>query len=292
VSDALVANNPAGRLRDIFAVFHEMSGSKTHSEWWSEAAQFLTDGADGISARAEAATLFREIEIAVTALPLDDDPATLLAKRQLWAAPIFGIDMLDHVGHRLSRGSFVDPEALASLAHLHSILRREAPEYRVRNDADLVAQTLQSAMGSLSDVRTCLLSLDDTLPGVVRAQLVRSVNRAIADIRFVRFRGYARLHQDAVVADVALAAAAQSAEVQESAPLLERFSSITAQVKQVVADVEAIFIPGASGVAYGILTGDLIGATLMWVGARRALGPVAENSETLALPPGTGEQNK
>jgi len=294
VSDeGTIANTPAGRLRDILAVCHTTTGHYWPSAWWRVViAPLVTDGADGLSARADAASLFRDIELAVRALPPDDDPDVLLTKRALWAAPIFGIGHTDTNACPIYGRDFVDPEALVSLSHLHSILRREAPEYRARPDLKLIQRTLVEAHERLTAVQDDLLELGEALPSVTRARLFRGIERALDDIRFVQFRGYACLYQNLAILQIDATAASDLTGVRGSPGILERVNRVADRVKQTVAAVEAIFIPGSVGVSYGILTGDIVGAVALWVGARRALGPTDSNTEALALPPANEQSQK
>jgi hypothetical protein len=50
----IVANNPAGRLRDILKLFGEISGNQRPiGQWWGVIASEIGNGADDITFRAE-----------------------------------------------------------------------------------------------------------------------------------------------------------------------------------------------------------------------------------------------
>lgn len=219
-------------------------------------------------------------------MPEEDDPGLLLAKRDSWAAPIFGIGHTDNETAQVPASSLVDREGLASLAQLHSILRREAPDYAVRSDAELLDKTLSDVGADLEELHTEVAELGEAIPGVLRARLLRGIARARDDITYVRFRGYGRLYQDLVTAHANAQITVHRAVAAQPDQVAGRLTSVLERLKNAVVSVEQIFLPASMGVHYGVVTGDVAGAFELAIAARRALGPMSADTTPLALPPG------
>jgi hypothetical protein len=280
MAKGIVANNPAGRLRDVLNLFDALGGEHQLNHWWGRIAEQIGKDLDAISVRAEAGALLRELELAVQALPEEDNPQLLLGKRHMWARPIFGIGTTDE---NYKASDLADAEGLIALNNLHAILRREAPDYAMRSDAELLDSTLDDVREDLTKLVREVTELGEAIPGVLRARLLRGLGRALDDIAFVRFRGYGRLYENLVAAEAETRAVAGHPQIVEH---LDQINAVADQLKRAVVSVEQLFLPFAAGVTYGLITGDVLGAIGVTISGRRALGPGKSATSPLQLPPG------
>ncbi len=257
-----VPNEPAGRLRTVLDQIRRYGDTLTVSEWWRRIAPEVVSGGDPISARSEAASLFRDVEQAVYSLPLADDRDAALAAREQWARPIFALGLVDRENGRLNQHQLVPDSALNSLAMLSSVLRREAPEYSLKAESDTVKEVLGSIYNEVASIFAEVSSLPG-IPDAMRALLLRRLVRVMDDINFVRMRGFATLHDSLVEIQWEMATATVEPVVEAEPTLHDRLNNFLARLKTTVGMLEDIVTPTAIGVTWGITTGDVVGALVM-----------------------------
>lgn len=191
----MVADNPAGRLAEMFDAIRGIDEPMQVEHVWARA--FGYDAGDRAAAkryRLEAALLLNATELQATALQSDQAVAegvrASMTYSQEWAKTIFGWDVNPGTGNNYSGSSLVDTAALVSLHQLSHALHYAAPEAVPRvKDIDHVDEYLRLATEKLREIIGDLQSSDE-LPSGLRVRWCSILSEALTAIEFVRYRGY------------------------------------------------------------------------------------------------------
>jgi hypothetical protein len=286
----VIPNNPAGRLKALFEVFHANDGSRSLTDWWQVVAAQVADNGDPYSVRAEAGALFRDVEQAARALPAEDDPSALLAEREVWARPIFGWSLLDAANQPIRAEGLISRRSINALNGLAGVLRRDAAEFKILADPVAVAEELERLRVQLSELLLAV-SNDRDLPDESRRFIAHALVRAIDDITYVQLRGLASLHHDVRTAHIESVSAADAPVVRDDPERLKRVRRWGDALLEVVTTIEKIVVPTATTVAVALASGgDLPSALAAGTASRLALG-VRPSGAQRQLPAGGSEDD-
>jgi hypothetical protein len=285
-----IPNNPAGRLKVLFDVFHANDQPRPLTDWWNVVAGEIAPEGDAYSVRAEAGALLRDVEQAARALPPEDDPIALLAERPVWARSIFGWGLLDAPNQHETAASLIPRNAINALNGLAGVLRRDAPEFALVGDPAALVEDLDRVQKRLTELLLAVTA-DGDLPEASRRSIAQALVRAVDDLTYVRLRGLARLHHDVQTAHIESVAAVEAPAVQADAERLTRVRQWVGALLEVVVAVERLVVPTATTIAVAVTSGDLPTAIAAGVTARVALGAGASAAHR-QLPPGGADTDE
>lgn len=293
-----VPDNPAGRLRALFGVVHDAGDTHTVTSWWQLIAETVAPEGDVHSVRAEAAALFRDVELTADLFSADDERDAYLFHRTEWSKGIFawGLESTQRDGNNAvyKAEEIVSAESVRWLSAISSILHRDAPDFRLKADID--ADTIVAKIaGDLRQLLADIKGAEDSLHPALRAAIVRRITTALEDVTYIRLRGWQSLHRNSAAVEVTLSATEQAPTVQADEPLRERVKQWVETARIIVTEIERIVVPAATGVAVAISTSDVAVGLSALVTARGAIeyaaarGRVESGPDPRELPPSEGD---
>lgn len=266
-----IGTEPAGRLRNVLQVFRGGDQNRSLTEWWIYAAPLLASGGDHLSVRAEAGTLLRDVELAIRALPIDDNQEQYLELREKWGLPIFGHGLNDAPASKFGPGSLVDSGAFNMLSSLSSILRRDTPDFETLVEPGEIDSRLDEIYSKLGHLLVEAQS-DPTIPSTWRRRVSTVLISAMEDITFVRFRGLSRLSFDTSAANAEITKVADEARaIDPQGTLAKRTLSWIQNIRDIVVAVEQVVIPTATFFTVAVGTHDIQTAITSALASRLAL---------------------
>ncbi len=290
-----VPDNPAGRLRSVFRVMHSDGGAHSVSSWWQLVAEEVAPEGDVHAVRAEAAALFRDVELVSDLFTAEDERDAYLYHREAWSQGVFswGLNSKNpnNTAVPYQAEQIVTAESVRWLSAISSILHRDAPEFRVNAgvDADtIVAKVAGDLRQMLGEVKAS----EDLLHPTLRAAIIRRITTALDDMTYVRLRGWHSLHQDVSAVEVTFAATEQAPAVYANEPLRLRVHEWVVAAREICVEVERIVVPTATGLAVAIATSDVatgLGALVTARGAIEYAASRGRSSQQGELPPGDGD---
>lgn len=276
-----IANDPAGRLRDILSVVRDVPGNITVSEVWTKAAAVLipTRG-DVLAVRAEAGALYNSVETAINAMAAEHDREAYRAYRHTWAKPIFGIGLVDSSNHHVSGQALVSLQAIHTLTMLSSTLRSESPEPRIAVPDEQFRQNLEAVYDTLGRIHM-EVSTTAWFDRRARTRLLTLVAQAMDSVVFVGFRGAGALERSVLTVEGELVASEgqlgspgglpDSLRLPWHEQVLSWLDEVRPIVRHLREMVEYDFVPMAAGLSVGFTSGDVPAALAAWIAGRVAL---------------------
>lgn len=261
-----VANNPAGRLLDIFDQLRRIDKQGTFRGLWAAALGHPSKSPEEVTNFAEMATLLREVELAarkVSESGLGYDSESLMYAYPQWAAAVFGWGLsLTPNAKEYVPNNIIPGDSRQALAAVNNVLRAAAREGVLPPDSReaILSRSAETIIEILVQFQA-----EPRIPEEIRIHLTGKLDGVLESIQNVRFRG------DQAVGNKLLAVSASfnayetsnsNVPDQSMSPLQAQIRSWSSTLRDAAQDFCRALSPPAA-VGYFLTTQDALGAGLI-----------------------------